>query len=232
MAMTTTEGEYRTVRWGLLGGLALCLVVIGYSLVRYPSILMPLAASAIFLGMMAVAVVVYGVAAVRGTRPRAAAPALALRAGIGWGILVGMLWIVEVVAGNVLDTRQPGVQVLYYGAEGAAYGLPLVAGIWAARHTGQGTTGAQIGFWSGLVSGLITFLALMLVIYIGLALHLSTLIDPNELQSLPKAGVPDAATYVVGDGLAGATSHLLLIGPGLGTLAGAIGGFIGVQLRP
>jgi hypothetical protein len=84
-----------------------------------------------------------------------------------------------------------------------------------------------VGLWSGIVSGLLTFLSLMTITYVFLQTMLQ---DPQNMIQFQGSGARDLATFVIGDSLAGATGHLvigLVLGPGLG----GIGGLIGKGLR-
>lgn len=221
---------HRVLRVGLLAGITLCLLIAGYSFLHYPAMLTPLSSGLIFLALFVAALVGYMIIALQWTRPTTPATTLARRLGARWGLVIGGLWLVEVIAGNLVAPTQPWMLPAYYGAAYLAYLLPLLAGFLGARHTGRISTGALSGLWSGLVSGLITFLALMLIIYLfmNVARH-----DPQNISQFQHSQAPDLTTFIVGDALAGAINHLLFIGPLLGTLTGTIGGVIGHALaRP
>ena len=105
-----------------------------------------------------------------------------------------------------------------------AYALPLVAGAVGTYSTQRVRSGIAVGFWSGLLSGVIAFLTLMAVAYLfmGTLQH-----DPQTLQEYAHSGERTLSTYIVGDFLFGACSHLLLIGMVYGTIMAAIGAVVG-----
>jgi hypothetical protein len=112
---------------------------------------------------------------------------------------------------------------LYFGSSLVAFTLPLIAGAYEAKRTGNIRTGGLVGLWSGLISGLITFLSLMAITYLFLGTMLQD--SENSLQ-FQESGAPNLVTFVIGDSLAGAIGHLvigLVLGAGLGILGGMIG---------
>jgi hypothetical protein len=82
---------------------------------------------------------------------------------------------------------------------------------------------ALIGLWSGIISGLLTFLCLMAITYLFLNIMLR---DPQNILQFGTSGAPDLATFVIGDSLAGAVGHLvigLVLGPAFGTIGTLLG---------
>jgi hypothetical protein len=224
--------QLRALRLGVLTGVLLCLAVVAYALLRYPAILSPLGPAVAYLLIFAFIVAGYGAMALRGTRPATPAGAAALRYGTRVGLLTGCAWLLEVAAGNLfgaVGAHRSWVLALYYGATVTAFGLPVVAGALAARHSGDVVSGTVAGLWAGLVSGLMTFLGLMLVTFLFLAVLRR---DPDSLREFQRSHAADLSAFLVGDSLAGAINHLWLVGPLLGAAAGTLGGAIGRQLPP
>jgi len=209
-------------------GIILCLLVVGYSLLRYPTILIPLRTGVLFASVFFLVVLIYGLITWRlsfNTTPEAAWLA---RASLVWGILIAILWLVEILTGNLGRTESAALKLAYFGATGVALVLSLIAGMWGSMHTGQTRTGALLGLYSGMVSGLLTFLILMAVTYLFLN---SFLQDPQNISQFQQSGTADLTAFVIGDSLAGGLGHLV-IGLVLGPLLGAIGGVIGKVLPP
>jgi hypothetical protein len=198
-----------------------------FSLVRYPAILPPLARAIPYLTLFALTIAAYVVIILRWARPATPGGMLALSWGVRWGLVIGLLWMIEVLAGNLGDGHAWAL-IPYYLGEFGAYGLTLLAGLLGARLTGQVRTGAWVGLWSGIVSGLVTALVLLLVAY-TLQGHLQH--DPQTLREFQQSGASDLTTYIIGDFLAAMLGHLLLIGLLLGTALGALGGAVGAALR-
>ena len=212
---------------GLFIGVVLGLSIGGYSLLRYPSILTPLSTGVIYLALFVATLAGYVIIALRWLHPSTPDAICALRQGSRWGLVIGGLWLIEVIAGNLASPSQVWALPAYFCAALLAYLLPALAGFLSARQTGRISTGALTGLWCGLVSGLLTFLQLMLIIslFLDVARH-----DPQNIRQFHQSQAPDLTTFIIGDALAGAIAHLLLIGPLLCTGVGAIGGVIGAAL--
>ena len=154
---------------------------------------------------------------------------MVLNFGMRWGVAIGLAWTVEVAGGNLIVPHQVGARVGQVAAIVAAI-LPAVAGARGAMVTGRIGTGARIGFWSGVVSGVITFVALAVAAFV--VVHVPGL--PGLEAPHHPAGVLTAeelAAFNVGDYLAGGISHLILIGAPFCSVAGAVGGLLMARPR-
>ena len=108
--------------------------------------------------------------------------------------------------------------------------MPVVAGATEVARTGQIGSGVRVGFWSGAVSGVITFVALASVGYLVVSVpgfpgveaprNVGRALTENEL-----------AAFNIGDYLAGGVSHLVVIGAPFCSAAGAFGGVLVRMLR-
>ncbi len=212
MAMKRAPASGSVLRLSLLGGALIGLAFVALALIRYPA-----SPGQTVLYLVAGALLVLcGLGALAGTHPATADGAEALRLGAAFGLLIGGLWIVEVLTGNLIAIDSILSHVIYRVTTAGAFLLPLVAGgVGAARmgRTGRVQAGLAIGFWSGLLSGLMTFLTLMAVTYafMGVLEH-----DPQNLHDYPHSGERTLATFIVGDSLFGASAHLALIGAAWG----------------
>ncbi len=219
---------HTTLRTGIFGGVCICLIAVAYSIHRYPGIVSSPATPA-FLSLFLAAVLWYGFAAVRWARVTAREDFAVLRHGARWGVAIGLAWTVEAVGGNVIVPHQLGAGLGVLAAVAAAI-LPVIAGATEAARTGQIRSGARVGFWSGAVSGAITFVALAIVGY-----------PVVNVPGLPGVEVPrgvgralsanELAAFNIGDYLAGGMSHLAVIGAPFCSAAGAFGGILGRTLR-
>lgn len=227
MALVSADRDHAAVRRGLVVGITLSTLLVGYGLVRYPANLNHSPASLIFGVLLIVLLVGYGVIAFRWMQTRTAAASVALRQGVLWGLRFGTLWLVEVLASNLgFAAATIWTRLAYSGAVLAILVLTLCAGAFAALRSGRIVAGAVVGFWSGLISGQIAFMALLVVSYlfIGILLH-----DPQNIREFQDDGAPDLATSIVGESLAGGINHLWL-GPLVGVSLGALGGVVGAGL--
>jgi hypothetical protein len=205
----------------------LCLSVTAYSLLRYPGILVPLRTGMLYSGVLVAVLLTYLLIAWRLTGNDDSDSVLAAGPGLNWGLIIAIFWLIEMLAGNLFDGKSSLVRIFYFGSSILAFGLPLFAGIWGLKKSGRIRDGMLIGLWSGIVSGLLAFLILMMITY----LFLNTMLrDPQNALQFKESGAPDLVTFIIGDSLAGATGHLL-IGIILGTALGSVGGLLGKGLR-
>ena len=217
---------HRTLRRGILAGVGLCVVTIAYCVYRYPGIVASPAGSR-FLPLFLAGVLWYGLAALRLTRANTRDDFVVLHYGARWGVVIGLVWVVEVIGGNVILPNSP-VGML---ATLTAVVLPAFAGAAGTAVTGRIRTGARIGFWSGVVSGLIAFVALASVGYLA-ASHPELMRDQELPPDIGRAyTAAELATYNLADYLASGVSHLFILGALFCSAAGALGGLLGRAVR-
>lgn len=201
-------------------GAGVCVATVAYSVWRYPEVLGSPAAPK-FVPLFLIAILWYGFAAVRWTHVTNSEDFVVLHYGARWGLVIGLAWIVETFAGDVLLPHSP-IGLL---AAIVAAALPALAGATGAAVTGQAWTGARIGFWSGAVSGLIAFAGVAGVGY--LIVGFPEFVQGQDFS--PAAG--DSAANNIGGYLATGVSHLLLVGALFCSAAGAFGGLFGRMVR-
>ena len=227
MSANPPKQAYAALRYLMLGGLIAALLFVSNNLIRYPAVVtsQPQEA-AIYLVLLVALISFYAAFTMFGTRPTHPDAAFALGNGAIFGLLVAAMWMIEIVAGNILDTSITWVRLLYYGATFAVLVITLAAGIIGGQRSGRFTTGALLGAWSGLVSGLLVFLFGMAM---GVLAQPALQQDSQTIAQFQRSGAPDLTTYLVSDWLVALTNHLW-IGPLLGVVLGSIGGFIGAGL--
>jgi len=160
------------------------------------------------------------------TQPATAHDAFVLRHGTVWGLVIGSVWMIQMVFENIVIPRRIGGPVgLLLGI--VALLLPFVAGAASAIKTQNILTGLRVGFWSGTISGLIAFAVLAAIGYLIVF-----------MPWLPGAEIPKtdraytAAEFEelnVTDAMGGALTHLLILGAILCSLAGVVGGAVGIM---
>jgi hypothetical protein len=152
-----------------------------------------------------------------------------------FGTLIGLMWIGEVVVGNLGDTKVLGSirtvhPKLYRDTAGCCVLGVLIltgsAGFFGAHQTGEIRTGVQVGFWSGLISGAITLAALMIVTFVFLDALMSAPSNIAEFAGQPRGSSLGFARWLYLDALAGGLNHLW-IGPMLGLVIGGAGAILG-----
>ncbi len=217
--------RYRRTRFGLSSAAACAALLAVYALVRYPANVSLTTAGVEFGTLLVVALGLAVFAAVRGTRPGTASDAIALHQGTRWGLIAGGLWVVEIALGDFAYSLGSWTVGPYLASTAAAFAVPGVAGLCAAVDSGRVTTGGRAGLWCGIVSGLVGFLTLITVSLTSLPVLRA---DPQNLREYAHSGAADLDTFIVGDFLAAAATHLTIVGPLAGTLVGLLGGLIGV----
>jgi hypothetical protein len=219
------------LRVALVAGSALGAFLVVLTMVRYRPSSQQTLLYWLALGLL-VACGAFAFLRLRQSRPDRTIPLVqfkVLRLGVGFGLLLGSLWITEIIMGNLAGSNTPLVVAVYRGATLIAFALPGAAGATGAYELASVRAGAAVGFWSGLISGLIAFLTLMWVMYLFLPVleH-----DPQTLQEYARSTERTLATFIAGDFLFGACSHLLLIGLLYGTVLATIGAALGRALAP
>lgn len=216
------------LKWSLAAGILLGIAGVVYTLVHYPAVLNSSPEqSVIYLSILALIFGFYGWLVFRQTRPVSNASGVALGLGTIFGLLFGLLWIVELWVGNLGYGGPDWFKLIYFGSFFSVLALTVVAGLLATLRTGRVETGIMVGLWSGLVSGLITFLAILFIITNYMVVLQQ---DPENVQQFIRSKLPDIQTFIVGDFMEAAINHLWL-GPVVGAGLGAFGGWIGKQLH-
>lgn len=216
-----------------IGAILLLVMIAVVVIVQVPGILTSTPVSALFLSGFAITLVAYVAMALFATRTASPAREVAFNAALRWGTVVGVLWWIEILEGNVW--RLPGwwLSLLYFGAAIAAYLLPGVAAALVAWRTSDFRSGLLAGVWTGMLGSLLTFIGAMVILWLC---HTSFLQDPQNLReflrSRARGGTPVLDTYIVGDLFAGLIVHLAFIGIVLSAIAGVIGAAIGQTLHP
>jgi hypothetical protein len=224
-----TVQTHSRIRLLLLVGFGLAIVLVGVTLLRYRGNAQS-ATGYLGLGLAGIGTLLVAglLLALPATRTHSAEGARTLSNGVVLGVVLGILWILEINYNNIftppIAVRDPVDNVFW-----AVIALAIfVQAFLAAFRTQRFFRGVQAGFWSGTVSGLVACLmGLALVVFL---LRLVTA-DPVSLQEWNElgrsSGAPDIATYFAYETLAGALLHLFVLGAIMGVLLGVLGGGLG-----
>jgi hypothetical protein len=201
------------VRAWLACAVSLIVATVAVSLWRHPSAVTDSpGAAAVVLPVLTMLVAGYAWAAAREPSPAA-------YTGARVGLVVAVLWLVEVLAGNAMGDH-PWVVALYFASIAGVLVSTLFAGYTAVPAGGRWTDGAVAGAWSGLVSASVPMLTLLALVLFTPHVVVS---DPQTIAEAAHAGASDVLAFAVGDDILAGTNHLWL-GPALGVLLGAAGG--------
>jgi hypothetical protein len=208
-----------TLRTAIVTGAALSSAAVAAYIWRYRPA--PDSPAVIALALFAIGVSAYVYAAIQWTGADAAED----RAGLKWGLATGIAWSVEVFGGNVVVPHRLGAGIGQVAAL-VAFSLPIAAGLTGAVRTGRIAAAARIGFWTGAISGLVTFIAGAVACF--LVLTIPGLPGIEMPHNVPQALSPEElAAFNATDYLAAAVSHLVLIGGPYCALAATAGGILG-----
>jgi hypothetical protein len=148
-----------------------------------------------------------------------------------FGVLIGLMWMGEVVVGNLGDTVILGnvrtfhfhaYRVIGWSFVSGALALTVIAGLVGAYRIGGIQAGLSVGVWSGLMSGAITLVTILVV----------TVLFRNSLLMAPSniAEFAGSAPRMYSDALVAGVNHLW-IGPLLGLTLGWVGAIVGSWRR-
>jgi hypothetical protein len=158
------------------------------------------------------------------------------RLSITFGLLIGAMWMGEILLGNLGGTSVFGnlrdLHPRVYAIGGwCALGAVVFAGfggLVAAYWSGRISLALRVGVWSGLLSGGIVFVTLMCVVIL---FHAAMMSDPSNIHEFARTAhraptETELSNFIYRDALGGVLNHLW-IGPLLGLTVGGIGAVFG-----
>ena len=229
----TIQPQPLLIRWFFIICLLLVGLWVGFDLITHPAVIATAGEQApVYFLLLVLAILIYGWFALFQTRSETASARIALQRGAFWGLLCGGVWIIELLVANLLGPQFGWLYfVLYYGSAFTGYLLPGLAGGLSAWRTGRITSGLVAGLLTGMCGGLMIWLVAIALdpLFLSVGQH-----DPQVIRAFEHSGLPDIATYLVGDTLAGLIVHLwlgLLTGFFLGLIGGALGKAFSSQVR-
>jgi hypothetical protein len=157
-----------------------------------------------------------------------------------FGLLIGAMWIGEILLGNLSGTPvfgnlgqgHPEVYRVAAWFAVAAVGMTAAGGFVASHRTGSVGAALRVGVWSGLISGV---MVLLTAIALVLLFHDAMMRDPSNIHEFARSAhrpptEAELSSFVFWDSLAGGVNHVW-IGPLVGMTAGGIGGLLGKPVR-
>jgi hypothetical protein len=148
------------------------------------------------------------------------------------GLVLGLVWVVEISINNVVTPPLPARDFIDNGFWALiAIGI-LVASVVAAYPSGRLSHGIAVGTWSGFVSGVVACGAGLSLVVFGMSLLLSDPLNLAEWSNRAKdSTAPTMASYFAYETFAGALLHLLVLGIGMGFVLGVVGGMLGKLVK-
>src|SRR5271166_6195711 len=113
------------------------------------------------------------------------------RLSLIFGLLIGAMWMGEVLLGNLGGTSifgnlrdfHPRVYALGACCAWSAVGLTGIGGFVAAHRSSSIGLGVRVGIWGGLISGAITFVTLVTVVVL---FHDAMMKDPSNVHEFAR----------------------------------------------
>ena len=156
----------------------------------------------------------------------------AVNRAIALGMVLGLLWVIEISINNFVAPPLPARDNIDNGFLAVIALAILVGALAHAYRAANIVRGIVSGLWSGFVSGLFACCAALLLVVGGMAFITADPLNVTEWAargSLNKA--PTMAAYFAFETMAGAFLHLIVLGLLLGALLGTIGGLLGHGVR-
>ena len=147
---------------------------------------------------------------------------------IFFGIILGMLWMIEISINNFIAPPLPGRDIMDNIFWAIIAISILVFSVTRAYQKDSILRGIEDGVWSGFVSGLLACGMALLIIVFGMHFILQDPLNVSEWAGLGTGGTaPGMAAYFAFETFAGAFGHLVILGIAMGALLGVFGGMIG-----
>jgi hypothetical protein len=144
------------------------------------------------------------------------------------GLLLGLLWIVEISINNFIAPPLPARDLIDDSFWGLIALSIFVFALSSAYHLDSIRAGIAAGIWSGLVSGMLACMMALAVIVFGMAFITRDPLNVAEWAARSSASAATTmAAYFAYETFAGAFLHLLVLGIIMGGLLGAAGGLLG-----
>ncbi len=144
------------------------------------------------------------------------------------GLLIGLLWVVEIGINSIITPPLPARDIIdnvFWAA--VAVATLSCAAVFAYRAR-RFRAGVLAGAWSGLASGAVACCTALWFIVIAMGLIVRDPLNVAEWAARgPTSGAPGIAAYFAYETFLGAFMHLTVLGIGMGTVLGVIGGLIG-----
>jgi hypothetical protein len=156
---------------------------------------------------------------------------LARDRNVGTGLMVGLLWTVEIGMNNIIHPGLPLRDIIDDIFWAVIALLILAASVNSAWKSDKISQGIASGFWTGLSSGAVACITALTLIVFGMGLIRHDPLNIREwLDMKSGAGTGSMAVYFAYQTLAGAIMHLVILGIIMGLILGCLGGLIGKGL--
>ena len=147
------------------------------------------------------------------------------RSALSAGLLIGLLWTVEIAINNLAAPGLPARDIID-NVFWAVVALDIAAvAARASFRSGRLSDGLRAWLEAGVASGLVACLSALVMIVFGMRFITADPLNIAEWAARGAAsGAPGIAAYFAFESLAGALMHLLVLGALMGARLGALGG--------
>ena len=151
---------------------------------------------------------------------------------IFFGIIFGLLWIIEISINNFIAPPLPA-RVIVDNIFWAIIAFSILAfSIIQAYRKNSLVHGIEVGIWNGFVSGLMACCMALFVVVFGMRFILQDPLNISEWVGLGTSSTAqNMAAYFAFETFAGAFGHFIILGLVMGSLLGVIGGSVGKGIK-
>jgi len=151
---------------------------------------------------------------------------------IFFGIIFGLLWVIEISINNFIAPPLPArdiVDNIFWAI--IAFSI-LAFSIIQAYQKDSLVHGIEAGIWNGFVSGLLACCVALIIIVFGMRFILQDPLNVSEWVGRGTGSIaPTMAAYFAFETFAGAFGHLIILGLVMGSLLGIVGGSVGKGIK-
>jgi len=227
------QADYWRLRNSVLLADLVMLAVVGFGFVRFPQLTGVPLDEAITAGFLVGVIWLASLVALISLRAVTPAAAIARRNGVLLGLSLGGLWILYILVSHLAIPLQekPTLGGLFTLVTLALTTCAvLIVSALSGWHTRAITSGLGVGFWAGLIAGVLSTLTVLLMLYLGMGFLVQAM-NAGELQAFAQSGWQNrAAWYFWNEEITGSLGYFLLLVWG-GSVLGSLGGMLGKLLN-
>ena len=152
------------------------------------------------------------------------------KANISFGLLIGLLWTIEISINNFIQPGLPARDIIdniFWGTITLVLLIKIIRDVYQSNKI---ITGIKTGLWTGFSSGLVACLTALLIIVFCIKFIIKDPLNVKEWTDIKGTYTKDIAVYFAYQTFAGAIMHLIILGIIMGLLLGIIGGLAGKLL--
>jgi hypothetical protein len=221
---TSVFTNHLLLRKAVVAGILLVMALIGYGMFRYPLILQE--GGFLSITVPVFMLLLYGIVAVWFTQPSSQYHSIALRYGTIFGLVIGLLFLINIFAENFINMSNQSMTTSTFGFMFIMFVIFAFAGWSGAKNSGQVREGIFTSVWGAMIGALMALLFGFVINFL-----FTHRLEQNLQASAEyfRSGISDLETFTFYNTLDSTSSHLMEV-PIIAALFGTIGSLIGIGL--